>query len=745
MPGLFAFWGRQRGAYTEPDMELPAPIQRIGQAIRTQRVAREYGIEPLTRMLEEYLPAQAIADVRRAYEFGAKLHQGQQRSSGEPYIFHPMAVARVLAEMRLDHTTLIAAILHDTIEDTPTSKDEIGKAFGADVAQLVDGVSKFQKVEGQTRAEVQAESFRKLLLAMTQDLRVILIKLADRLHNMRTLEHMDPARRRRTSRETLEIYAPIAQRLGIHTIRTEMEDLAFLNLYPRRYAVFEQAVKAQIGDVKSVIKEIEERTSKALREEGIGASVVGRQKNLYSLYQKMRRRRLRLPDVMDLLGFRVIVSKLDDCYRALGVIHHLWKPVSELFNDYIANPKVNGYQSLHTTCVGPKGRKIEVQIRTRDMHHIAESGIAAHWQYKLGDKGGEHTAPQLRAREWLGQLFEMQGGAAALDFVESVKVDLFPDEVYVFTPKGEIRRLSRGATPVDFAYALHTEIGDRCVAARVDQQLEPLNTPLKNGQTVEIITANHARPNAAWLNFVKTAKARHRIRNYLKNQREDEAIRLGRRLLEKSMRELKVPLSALKGEIAAAVLKVYGLSELEPLYLSIGLGQRLAPLVARQFMPAGVTLVASSGGPDDQPLAVEGTEGLVVDYAKCCRPVPGDDIRGHVSVGRGIVIHRVECPVAQPRKGTQQEWIPLIWADNIEGDFLAELRVKGENRRGVLASIAAEISGAESSIENVSMAEKVDTRASDMRFLITVKNRVHLARIMRRLRGLPVVARVMRT
>ncbi|MGH8442757.1 MAG: RelA/SpoT family protein [Nevskiaceae bacterium] len=727
-------------------MELPAPIQRIGQAIRTQRVAREYGIEPLTRVLEEYLPAQAIADVRRAYEFGARLHQGQQRTSGEPYIYHPMAVARILAEMRLDHTTLIAAILHDVIEDTPTSKDEIGKQFGADVAQLVDGVSKFQKVEGQTRAEVQAESFRKLLLAMTQDLRVILIKLADRLHNMRTLEHMDALRRRRIARETLEIYAPIAQRLGIHTVRTELEDLAFVNLYPRRYLVFEQAVKSQLGDAKSVVKEIEERLSKALREEGIGASVVGRQKNLYSLYQKMRRRRLRLPDVMDLLGFRVIVSKLDDSYRALGVVHHVYKPISEMFNDYIANPKVNGYQSLHTTCVGPKGRKIEVQIRTRDMHHISESGIAAHWQYKLGDKGGEHTAPQVRAREWLSQLFEMQGGSAALDFVESVKVDLFPDEVYVFTPKGEIRRLSRGATPVDFAYAVHSELGDRCVAARIDQHLEPLNTPLRNGQTVEIITATSARPNAAWLNFVKTAKARHRIRSFLKNQREDEAIRLGRRLLEKSMRELKVPLTALKNETATAVLKVYGLAELEPLYLSIGLGQRLAPLVARQFMPAGVTVAPmAAGDPDATPLAVEGTEGLVVDYGKCCRPVPGDDIRGHVSVGRGIVIHRIECAVAQPRKGAAQDWIPLVWGENVEGDFLAELRVKGENRRGVLASIAAEISAAESSIENVQMAEKVDTRASDMRFLLTVKNRVHLARIMRRLRGLPVVARVTRT
>jgi len=726
-------------------MEFPV-IQRIGTAIRTQRVAREYGIEPLTRMLEEYLPADAVAEVRRAHEFGAKLHQGQHRTSGEPYIYHPLAVARILAEMRLDHTTLVAAILHDVIEDTTVSKEDIARQFGADVAQLVDGVSKFQKVEGQTRAEVQAESFRKLLLAMTQDLRVILIKLADRLHNMRTLEHMEPARRRRTARETLEIYAPIAQRLGIHTIRTELEDLAFINLYPRRYEVFQKAVKEQLGDVKSVIKEIEDRLSKALREEGIGATVVGRQKNLYSLYQKMRRRRLKFPDVMDLLGFRVIVSKLDDCYRALGVVHHIYKPISEMFNDYIANPKVNGYQSLHTTSVGPKGRKIEVQIRTRDMHHIAESGIAAHWQYKQGDKGGEHTAPQLRAREWLGQLFEMQGGTAALDFVENVKVDLFPDEVYVFTPKGDIRRLSRGATPVDFAYAVHTELGDHCVAARVDQHLEPLNTTLKNGQTVEIITANSARPNAAWLNFVKTAKARHRIRNYLKSQRDDEAIRLGRRLLEKSMRELKIPLAKLKDESGAAVLKVYGLAQPEQLYLSIGLGQRLAPLVARHFVP-GVAIATAGAAADGEvtPLAVEGTEGLVIDYGKCCRPVPGDDIRGHVSAGRGIVIHRIECHVAQPRKGTAEEWIPLIWAENVQGDFLAELRVKGENRRGVLASIAAEISGAESSIENVQMAEKVDTRASDMRFLITVKNRVHLARIMRRLRGLPVVARVMRT
>jgi GTP diphosphokinase / guanosine-3',5'-bis(diphosphate) 3'-diphosphatase len=721
-------------------MELPI-IHRIGTVLRTQRVAREYGIEALVRLLEEFLPVAHIAEVRRAYEYGKRLHKGQLRTSGEPYIYHPLAVARVLAEMRLDHTTLIAAILHDSIEDTGISKDEIAREFGADVAQLVDGVSKFQKVEGQTRAEVQAESFRKLLLAMTQDLRVILIKLADRLHNMRTLMHMEPSKRRRTARETLEIYAPIAQRLGIHFMRTELEDLAFAHLYPRRYEVFARAVKDRIGDTRAIIKQAEERLSRALRDEGIGAAVVGRQKNLYSLYQKMRRRRLKFPDVMDLLGLRILVSKVDECYRALGVVHHVYKPVSELFNDYIANPKINGYQSLHTTCVGPRGHKIEVQIRTREMHHISESGIAAHWQYKLADKGSQHQAPQVRAREWLGQLFEMQGGAAALDFMENVKVDLFPDEVYVFTPQGDIRRLPRGATPVDFAYAVHTELGDRCVAARVDQQLEPLSTTLQNGQTVEIITANHARPNAAWLNFVKTAKARHRIRSILKNQREDEAIRLGRRLLERSLREFRVPLKRLKGAPLEPVLKLYGLKDVEQLYLSIGLGQRLAPLVARQFVEGAPPQVGAS---EMQPLAVEGTEGLVLDYAKCCRPVPGDEIRGLVSVGRGIVIHRVDCPEAQPRKGAPQDWISLVWADKVEGNFLADLRIKGENRRGVLAGIATEISNAGSSIENVQMAERVDTESADMRFLITVRDRVHLARVMRRIRNLPAVAKVMR-
>ncbi|HEX4871949.1 MAG TPA: bifunctional (p)ppGpp synthetase/guanosine-3',5'-bis(diphosphate) 3'-pyrophosphohydrolase [Nevskiaceae bacterium] len=720
-------------------MDVPV-IQRLGHVLRTQRVAREYGIEALEKVLEGYLPGDHIEQVRRAYEFGAKQHAGQSRSSGEAYIYHPLAVARILAEMRMDHTTLMAAILHDVIEDTAISKAALGDLFGADVAALVDGVSKIDKIEGMTRAERQAESFRKLLLAMTQDLRVILIKLADRLHNLRTLSSMEPAKRRRTARETLEIYAPIAQRLGIHVISREMEDLAFANLYPRRWAVLAKAVEEQVGDTKKLIKEVENQLARAMREEGIGATVVGRQKNVYSVYQKMRRKKLRLLKVVDLLGFRVILPKLDDCYRALGVVHHVYKPVPGGFDDYIANSKANGYQSLHTTCVGPGGHKIEVQLRTREMHHIAESGIAAHWQYKLGGKPGQ-SAPQLRAREWLSGLFDTIGSAGSLDFLEGVKVDLFPDEVYVFTPKGDIRRLPRGATAVDFAYSVHSELGDRCVAARIDHQLEPLNSPLKNGQTVEIITARHARPNAAWLNFVKTAKARTHIRNYLKNQREDEAIRLGRRLLEIALRDLKVAPGVLREDIAEPVLHTLGLKDLEELFVTIGTGERLAPLVARHFLPeSGAASAIPTGGPA-AALAIEGTEGLVLDYARCCRPIPGDEIRGNVSVGRGIVVHRVECKQAKARP---QDWVPLTWSEQVQGDFLAELKLQTLNKRGLLARVTAEIAGGESSIENVQMPDRAGSEAIEMGFVLTVRDRVHLARVIRRLRRIEGVERVIR-
>ena len=711
-------------------------LTRIANVYRTQKAEREFGIEALCKVLETYLPEAQIAAVRHAHDLGRRQHEGQSRSSGEPYIYHPLAAARILADLRLDATTIIAAILHDVLEDTPITKEQLEKECGRDVAELVDGVSKIEKIEGMTRSERQAESFRKLLLAMTQDLRVILVKLADRLHNMRTLDHTAPEKRVRIARETLEIYAPIAQRLGIHSIRTELEDLSFAHRYPKRYAVLASEVKKRLGDTKDLIKEVDQKLARALKEEGIGAGVVGRQKNLYSIYQKMLRKKLKLLNVMDVLGFRVITAKLDDCYRALGVVHHVFKPVPGQFDDYIANSKANGYQSLHTTCIGPQGHKIEVQIRTRDMHHISESGIAAHWQYKIEEKGIT-LAPQVRAREWLSGLFDLEG-AGAQDFVDNVKVDLFPDEVYVFSPKGDIRRLPRGATPVDFAYAIHSELGDRCVAARVDGHLEPLHTPLKNGQSVQIVTAKHARPNAAWLSFVKTAKARSHIRNYLRTQKEDEAVRLGRRLLEIALRDLKIPAKKLSEEGMAGVLKTYGLRDLEQLYIAVGTGARLAPLVARQVLPEALREGAAGEG---APLAIEGTEGLIMEYGKCCHPVPGDDIRGHVSVGRGIVVHRVECRHAKARP---EDWVPLIWSEKVQGDYLAELRVNAQNQRGLLARVTAEIAGAESSIENVQMPDRAGGDAIEMRFVITVKSRTQLARVIRRVRGVEAVEMVRR-
>lgn len=717
-------------------------IQRFSTALRTQRAERSFGVDALCREVENYLPDVQVEQVRRAAEFATTMHEGQRRTSGEPYVYHPLAVARSLAEMRLDHVTLMAAILHDVIEDTGVSKESLALEFGEDVAELVDGVSKVTKIEGLTRAERQAESFRKLVLAMTKDLRVILVKLADRLHNMRTLGAVAADKRRRVARETLEIYAPIAQRLGINVIRTELEDLSFEALYPNRYRVLQSEVSGQLGDTRKLIKEVEHKLSITLREEGVGASVVGRQKNLYSIYQKMRRKKLKLLKVTDLLGFRVIVGKVDDCYRALGVVHHVFKPVPGEFDDYIANPKANGYQSLHTACMGPGGHKIEVQIRTRDMHHVSESGIAAHWQYKQGARGGGGSGSSTsRAREWVAGLFDDFGGTSPMDFVENVKVDLFPEEVYVFTPKGDIRQLPRGATPVDLAYAVHSELGDRCVAARVDGQLEPLTSVLSSGQTVEIITAKHARPNAAWLNFVKTAKARAAIHNYLKRQHEDEAVRLGRRLLEGALRDMDVPIQVLKDERKVApVLAAHQVDDLEALFALIGSGQRLAALVVRHFMPGGT--VAGSGAAEGiAPLAIEGTEGLVLDYGRCCHPIPGDDIRGFVSVGRGIVVHRLDCKHV---RGRPQDWVPLVWSPKVQGEFIAGLRLDVANKRGLMAKITAEIAGAEASIENVQMPELAGGETIEIHFLITVRNRIHLARVLRRIRRIEGVEKVWR-
>ncbi|MGH8528531.1 MAG: RelA/SpoT family protein [Nevskiales bacterium] len=714
-------------------VEIPG-LSRLGTALRTQRVSRAYGIEALARVLEDYLPPEQIAKVRRAAEFAEAAHRGQFRSSGEPYVFHPLAVARILAEMRMDPTTLMAAILHDVVEDTPTMLSDVAARFGADVAQLVDGVSKFSRAQHQSREEAQAESFRKLLMAMVQDVRVMLIKLADRLHNLRTLDYVSPERRGRIARETLDIYAPIAQRLGIHTLRVELEDHAFAHLYPKRHKVLKQAVAEQTGDQKDVVREVEQRLRESLKNEGIAATVTGREKNLYSIYLKMRRSGRRFLEVMDIYGFRVIVDSVDACYRALGVVHHAYRPISDQFNDFIANQKANGYQSLHTTLLGPQGVKVEVQIRTKDMQQIAEQGIASHWQYKLGAGGG---APQLKAREWLGALLEMDKETSAQEFLESVKIELFPEEVYLFTPKGEVRRLPRKSTPVDFAYAIHTDLGNRCVAAKVDQHLAPLSTPLENGQTVEIITARTAMPNPAWLFFVRTIKARNAIRHYLKNQQVEQAEDLGRRLLNKSLRELGVAVRKLRDEQVQRALRQMNLPSLGQLYVSIGLGQRLAPLAARHFLDAG----AMPQGVRTLPIAVEGTEGLVVEYAKCCYPVPGDAILGHVSAGRGVVIHRIACKVARSKHQAAQEWIDLRWSKRVKGDFPVELKLEAKSERGVLATIATQIAEAGSNIERVSMPEK-NEEVSVLRVRVSVSDRHHLAQIMRRLRRIPVVQKV---
>ena len=715
-----------------------SPINRLNTALRTQRVSRAYGIDTLAKMLQSYLPEEQIEAVRRAHAYGEQQHRGQFRKTGEPYIYHPLAVARILAEMHLDHTTLIAAILHDVIEDTDTAREEIAREFGEEVAVLVDGVSKLDKAQFITRAEAQAENFRKLMMAMTRDIRVILVKLADRLHNMRTLGGRAPEARRRTARETLEIYAPIARRLGINQLRQELEDLGFANLYPKRYDVLRRATKQVTGNRKNLVREIEETISQALASEGISATVTGRRKNLYSIYRKMRQKHRRFLDVFDLYGIRIIVEEDDQCYRALGIAHHCFRPISEQFNDFIANPKANGYQSLHSTLMARGGVKFEVQIRTREMHQIAESGIAAHWQYKIGKETARVT--QADAQEWLRGLMEAHSAEQDSErFLENMQVDLFPDEVYLFTPKGAIIRLPKGATCVDFAYAVHTELGNHCVAARVDNHLASLSNQLESGQMVEIITARHARPNAAWLPFLRTAKARAGVRSYLKSQRADKAQRLGERLLDKSLRDLGMSTRKLKKEAIDRGLEQMEEPSMATLYVSIGLGKRLAPLVARHFLPGQAQPMRQRG----TPLAVEGTEGLVVEFGKCCHPVPGDAIHGQVSVGRGMVVHRFACTLSA--KNTRPaERIELVWSDTVKGEYPVELRVASRNQRGVLARLTAKLSDADCNIESVSFPERSGSIAL-IRFLVSVTDRQHLANVIRRLRRVSAVERVTRS
>jgi RelA/SpoT family (p)ppGpp synthetase len=701
---------------------------------------RSTGISQLLDKLEAYLSPAQVERVREAYDFGAEKHQGQKRVSGEPYITHPVAVADILADLRLDADTLVAAILHDVIEDTPTAKAEIASIFGQVVAELVDGVSKLDQIQFKNRQEAQAESFRKMLLAMVRDIRVIMVKLADRMHNMRTLGAMPSVKRRRTARETLEIYAPIAERLGLYAVKLELEDLGFRALYPYRYKVLERELKRARGNQKEFIAKIAETFKGAVKKADILGSVEGREKHLYSIYKKMQNKKISINEMVDVYGFRIIVDNADVCYRVLGLVHSVYKPMPGRFKDYIAIPRVNGYQSLHTTLFGPNGVPIEVQIRSEQMHRVAESGIAAHWKYKSGGDtfgGVEHD----RAREWLASLVQIQEGGSSEEFLESVKVDLFPDKVYVFTPKGKILRLPTGATTVDFAYAIHTDVGNRCVAAKVDRRLVPLRTPLRNGQTVEIITAKGAKPNPSWSSFLVTAKARAAIRQYLKNLKKGDALELGRRLLGLALEEFSLNLKKIPAADMDAVVKELNLRDADELFEKIGLGERLAPLVARRLQPdAGEHGAASGGG----PLMIAGTEGLLVTYARCCFPIPNDPIMAYLSAGRGVMIHRQNCGNLAEYRKQPDKWLSVAWEATRGRLFSSEIQLEINNRVGVLAAVASSIAGTETNIDQVSLEER-DVNSSSLKFQVQVRDRKHLARVIRTVRSMPDVQRVART
>ena len=707
-------------------------------------------IEVFAERLGSYLEPDQINLVRRAYFYAEQAHDGQTRRSGEPYVTHPLAVAGILAGMHMDHQSLMAAMLHDVIEDTGIPKDALVSQFGDTVAELVDGVSKLTQMTFETKAEAQAENFQKMALAMARDIRVILVKLADRLHNMRTLGALSGEKRRRIAKETLEIYAPIANRLGMHSLSTEFEDLGFKAMYPMRAQLIDRAVRSARGNRKELLSKILDTLQNCLEREGIPGRVIGREKHLYGIYQKMKGKRKAFNEIMDVYAFRIIVDKADTCYRALGAVHNLYKPFPGRFKDYIAIPKANGYQSLHTTLFGMHGVPIEIQIRTEEMEELANNGIAAHWVYKSKEEviNGNHA----RTRQWLKSVLELQQRAGnSLEFIENVKIDLFPDEVYIFTPKCRIMELPKGSTPVDFAYAVHTDVGNSCIACRVNRRLAPLSEPLQSGQTVEIITAPGARPNPAWLSFVITGKARSNIRHFLKHQRHSESIALGERLLEKVLASFDTHLEDIPDKRVRRVLEDCNMQSLEELLADIGLGNRMAYVVARRLLAAdggADTEAATVATPDEDeiremPLAIRGTEGLVVSFARCCNPIPGDPIVGYLSSGKGMVIHQESCKNLADNRHSEENILHLTWDKDVTGEFTVELRVELEHERGIIAQLATGITMADASIDKISVDER-DGRTSVVQLVVRVRDRLHLSQLIKRIRVLSGVLRITR-
>jgi len=698
-----------------------------------------YLFEGLKESASGYLEPDQVELLKQAYQVARDAHEGQMRTSGEPYITHPVAVARILADMRLDHETLMAALLHDTIEDTPVTKEELAEIFSESIAELVEGVSKLDKLKFRDKKEAQAENFRKMMMAMTQDIRVILIKLADRTHNMRTLGALRPDKRRRIARETLEIYAPIANRLGIHNIKIELEDLGFQAYYPMRYRVLKEVVKAARGNRKELIQSIEAAVHTRLEDTGLQGTVKGREKNLYSIYNKMRNKELQFQEVMDIYAFRVIVDSIDTCYRVMGAMHGLYKPRPGRFKDYIAIPKANGYQSLHTSLFGPHAVPVEIQIRTEDMDQMADKGVAAHWIYKKGSSAEQGTTTQVRARKWMQSLLELQQSAStSFEFVENFKTELFPEEIYVFTPEGRILELPVGATPVDFAYEVHTDVGNTCVGARVNRQAYPLSQPLISGQTVEIITAKGARPNAAWLNFVVTGKARAKIRQILKSLKEVDAVALGKRLLNHALGETK--LDTISSEQIDSVVNDTKHNTLDELLADIGLGNAMSIVIAQRLRGDQIDQHEDK---DSNMMPIRGAEGMLVTFANCCRPIPGDAVIAHVSPGKGLVVHMESCANIRGYQGEPDKYIPVQW-DSAEGvEYQANLRVEIVNHQGALAKITSIVAAEGANIHNLSTEER-DGRVFLINLRVSVRDRIHLANVMRRIRVLPEVLRTSR-
>ena len=695
-----------------------------------------YLFEGLNHIIQEYLPPEQIELVKRAFVIARDAHEGQSRSSGEPYITHPVAVASIIAEMRLDHEAVMAALLHDVIEDTPYTEEQLKEEFGASVAEIVEGVSKLDKLKFRTRQEAEVANFRKMILAMTKDIRVVLIKLADRTHNMRTLSALRPDKRRRIAKETLEIYAPLAHRLGIEHIKNELEDLGFEAMHPQRYAVLQKVVQIARGNRKDMIERISAEIKGRLDDVGIQARVFGREKHLYAIYQKMRLKDQQFHSIMDIYAFRTVVENVDTCYRVLGQMHSLYKPRPGRVKDYIAVPKANGYQSLHTSMIGPHGVPVEVQIRTEEMDQMAEMGVAAHWAYKQGGRN-DSTPAQIRAQRWLQSLVELQQSAGnSFEFIESVKSEFFPKEIYVFTPKGRIVELPKGATPVDFAYAVHTDIGKNCIAANVDRKPYPLSQPLESGQTIDILTSPNARPNVAWLNFVVTAKARSSIRHALKDLRRDEAIESGKRQLAHALSPLK--LEELNPKFIQQVLADLKLTSLNDVFMEIGLGNQMSTVIAHRLLGESIE-IDTDGNPDNNatPLEIKGNGGLLTTFAQCCHPVPGDPIIAYASPGKGLVIHHELCSNLKNRKDDPKHYMSVDWEkSDTQIEFETELRIEMINQQGTLPHLMSTISSMDSNIQSI-WTEEQEGRLYQIIVLLTVKDIKHLANIIRKIKQMP--------